>query len=106
MTTIDIAALVGTDTVNTAVARLREDAAFRAAARSNLNAAAKAFMGIDLPMPMKLIETDAGVTVGPADTDELTDNELELVAGGGEHVIAPLPDMTKAPTHTITYRTT
>lgn len=86
----DLEALFGADTLAAAAARLKTDAAFRAEADADLNAAVKAHYGIDLPLPLKLVENaDGTFNLLPTDETVLSDDELDLVAGG----IPPRPTM-------------
>lgn len=86
----DLEALFGADTIAAATARLKTDAAFRAEADADINAAVKAHYGIDLPLPLKLVENKDGTfNLIPTDETVLSDDELDLVAGG----IPPRPTM-------------
>lgn len=82
MDSLDFNALYGTDTVDAALRKLKEDPAFLAAARTDLNAAAKEYLGLDLPVPLKLVETQDGFTVAAIEHEELDDSALDRVAGG------------------------
>ncbi len=80
---LDLEALFGADTVAAAISRLKTDAAFRAEADADLNAAVKAHYGVELPLPLKLVENEDGTfNVIPTDESMLSDDELDLVAGG------------------------
>lgn len=79
----DLEALCGVDTIAAATERLKTDAAFRAEAEADLNAAVKSHYGIDLPLPLKLVENaDGTFNLLPLDEAVLSDDELDLVAGG------------------------
>lgn len=82
MENIDLNALFGVDTVEKVRARLNDDAAFLAEAKVDLNAAVKAHYGIDLPVPMGVVESAGGWTACILADDALADSELDLVAGG------------------------
>ncbi|WP_430511944.1 hypothetical protein [Pannonibacter phragmitetus] len=82
MENIDLNALFGVDTVEKVRLRLNEDAAFLAEAKVDLNAAVKAHYGIDLPVPMGVVESAGGWTACILADDALADSELDLVAGG------------------------
>lgn len=82
MENIDLNVLFGVDTVEKVRARLNEDAAFLSEAKAGLNAAVKAHYGIDLPVPMGVVEGSDGWTACILPDDALADSELDLVAGG------------------------
>ncbi|WP_055457152.1 hypothetical protein [Pannonibacter indicus] len=82
MENIDLNALFGVDTVEKVRARLNEDAAFLAEAKVDLNAAVKTHYGIELPVPMGVVESAGGWTACILADDALADSELDLVAGG------------------------
>lgn len=93
MSDIDLNLMFGLDKVTAFTERLKTDPALRAAAETDLNAVAKAEYGIDLPVPLRLVETDGrfGVVLADAEPSELSDAELDLVAGG----IPMMPPMNK-----------
>lgn len=90
--TPDFTAMFGLDKVEAVSERLKTDPAFRAEAEADLNAALKAHYGVDLPQPLRLVEENGAFTAVPAENAELSDDELDLVAGG----IPIMPSMNKA----------
>ncbi|CAO3438026.1 hypothetical protein [Azospirillum doebereinerae] len=82
MSTPDFTAMFGLDKVQAVSKRLKTDAAFRAEAEADFNAALKAHYGVDLPQPLRLVEDNGVLTTIPAESSELSDDELDLVAGG------------------------
>lgn len=84
MSSIDFDQMYGADAIAAAAERLKTDEAFRAEALADLNAAVKRHYDVDLPMPMRLVETDGELLAVPAEDSqaELSDEELDMVAGG------------------------
>ncbi|SMF36795.1 hypothetical protein SAMN02982917_1888 [Azospirillum oryzae] len=86
MNNIDLVETYGADAVGAALQKLEQDPEFRAEAKADLNAAVLKHFGVALPVPMRLIEDDQGFRAEVADAGdgrELSDHELDLVAGGG-----------------------
>ena len=84
MSNIDFEQMYGADAIAAAAERLKTDDAFRAEAQADLNAAVKRHYDVDLPMPMRLVETEGELLAVPVDDSqpELSDEELDMVAGG------------------------
>ncbi|MBK1837294.1 hypothetical protein JHL17_07700 [Azospirillum sp. YIM B02556] len=76
--------LYGQDAIAAFAERLKTDEVFRAEAQADLNAAIKRHYDVDLPVPMRLTEVNGDLIAIPADDShtELSDEELDLVAGG------------------------
>lgn len=86
MSEINLVETYGADAVGAALQKLEQDPVFRAEARADLDAAVLKHFGVTLPVPMRLIENDQGIWAEVADAGvgrELSDHELDLVAGGG-----------------------
>lgn len=86
MSNFNLVETYGADAVGAALLKLEQDPAFRAEAKADLNAAVLKHFGVALPVPMRLIENDQGFRAEVADAGdgrELSDHELDLVAGGG-----------------------
>ncbi|MFN4170036.1 MAG: hypothetical protein ACK4HD_17125 [Pannonibacter phragmitetus] len=84
MASIDLYEMFGVDQVTQVQNRLSEDAAFRAEALADLNDAVSRHYGITLPLRLAVVETEEGFQVlAPVEDDALSEDELDLVAGGG-----------------------
>lgn len=84
MKQIDLYEMFGVDQVTQVQSRLSEDAAFRAEALADLNDAVLRHYGITLPLRLAVVETEEGFKVlAPVEADALSEDELDLVAGGG-----------------------
>ncbi|CAO3438034.1 hypothetical protein [Azospirillum doebereinerae] len=91
MRELNFETLYGANTVQAALLKLESDKHFQAEARADLNAAVLRYFGVTLPLKLRLVEDEVGfrAEVADMDEDELSDNELDLVAGGAEPVNVP-----------------
>ncbi|MEH0075957.1 hypothetical protein V6L76_15840 [Pannonibacter sp. Pt2] len=86
MMAIDLYKMFGVEQVTEIQRRLSEDGAFRAEALADLNGAVSRHYGISLPQTFVVIETAEGFQVlAPVEDDALSEDELDLVAGGTAH---------------------
>lgn len=84
MSTIDLYEMFGVEQVTQVQRRLNEDTAFRAEALADLNDAVSRHYGITLPLRLIVVQTQEGFQVlAPVEDDALSEDELDLVAGGG-----------------------
>lgn len=67
------------------VERFHADAAFRESVLVDANQAVKREFGVDLPFPVRVVAEGGGYRVEPVGgaSDDLNDEQLELVSGGG-----------------------
>lgn len=92
MREINFETLYGANTVQAALLKLEYDKQFRAEVQSDLNAAVLRHFGVTLPLKLKLVEDEIGFRAEVADAvaeGELSDDELDLVAAGGEPLLIP-----------------
>ncbi|MBP2230010.1 hypothetical protein J2847_003313 [Azospirillum agricola] len=94
MREINFESLYGANTVQAALFKLETDRTFREEAEADLNAAVLRHFGVTLPLRMRLVEDEIGFRAEIAEAvaeDELSDSELDLVAGGAGSATASGP---------------
>lgn len=76
------------------IERFHADEVFRQSVLADAGAAVKREFGVDLPFPARVVADGSGYRVEPIGgaSDDLSDDELELVSGGAGKGGGPAPD--------------